>query len=173
MDRNGRVDRWLLLSAIVSILVVVLVGTALAGSGPATKTVSITKVSKDANRALSKAGQAIQIARTTGKQQGPKGDMGPKGDAGPRGPSGVSGFEIVEAATAENSSDTKEEVVSCPAGKRVFGGGASVEGPALSSVAIDLSAPGSNNSWEAGAHEHTATGSSWELVVYAICGNAS
>jgi hypothetical protein len=85
----------------------------------------------------------------------------------------VSGLVIVEAATSESSADTKEEEVSCPAGKRVFGGGARVEGPAFASVAIDLNGPGSDTSWEAGAHEHTATGSGWELVVYAICGNAS
>jgi len=166
-------DRWAMIVVAAGILVLALVGTAVAGAGSATTSVSITKVSKRASKALGKANAAIRIARNTSKQQGPKGDAGPKGDTGPQGPAGVSGLEIVEAATPESSSDTKEAEVSCPPGKRVFGGGARVEGPAFDSVALDLNGPASDTGWEAGAHEHTATGGAWELVVYAICGNAS
>lgn len=183
MSRNGRMGRWPMIGAATSILVLALVGSAVAGSGPATKSGAIIKISKRTNKALSrankslgKATRAIRIARR--KQQGPKGDTGPKGDRGPKGnpgapgPAGVSGLEIVEAATLESSTDAKEVEVSCPAGKRIFGGGARAEGPAFDSIAIDLNGPGSDTTWEAGAHEHSATAAGWELVVYAICGKA-
>lgn len=183
MGRNGGKGRWRMVGIATSVLVLALVGSAVAGSGSATKSGSIIKVSKraliKANKSLRKANRALRIARNRSKQQGPKGDTGPKGDIGPKGDTGahgsagVSGLEIVEAATPESSADAKEEGISCPAGKRVFGGGARVEGPALDFIAIDLNGPGSDTTWEAGAHEHNATGAGWVLVVYAICGNAS
>jgi hypothetical protein len=51
-----------MIGAAAGILVLALVGTAVAGSGQATKSVSITKVSKKANKALAKANKAIRIA---------------------------------------------------------------------------------------------------------------
>jgi len=184
MNRASRIRRWPTISAAAVVLVLALVGTAIAESGPATTSASIARVSKrasqvlrKANRALHRANMAVRIARDTSKQQGPKGDtgsQGPKGDTGAQGPPGVSGLQIVETATTENSENEKEGEVSCPPGKRVFGGGASVESEeeGYESVAIDLSAPSSDTGWVAAAHEHTATVEGWELVVYAICGNA-
>ena len=172
MDRIGRVRRWPAISAAVLALLVALVGTAIAESGPATTSVSIVKISK---RALARANKAIRIARKTSKQSGPKGDtgvQGPKGNTGSQGPPGVSGLQTVGAASEENSENSKIVGVSCPPGKRVFGGGAAVEGPAFASVAIDLNSPGSDTSWFAAAHEHDETPDDWELQVYAICGNA-
>lgn len=171
MFRNRAKLRWPSVVAIVLILVAALVGTAIAESGSAT--ISVSTLGKKVNKAVAKANRALQIARSTSKQPGPAGAQGAKGDAGPQGPPGVSGLVIVEAATALNSTDTKEEGVSCPAGKRVFGGGATVEGSGFTSVAIDLTQPDSDSSWLAAAHEHDATAETWELQVYAICGNAS
>lgn len=173
MFKNGS-RRWPSVVAVVGVLLAALVGTAIAESGPAT--ISAAKLGKKLNKALAKANRAIRIARNTSKQRGPQGlagAPGARGDAGPQGPPGVSGVVIVEASTALDSSNTKEEEVSCPAGKRVFGGGAAAEGPGFQSVAIDLTQPGSGSSWFAAAHEHDATGEGWELQVYAICGNAS
>jgi hypothetical protein len=173
MFKNGS-RRWPSVVAVVGVLCAALVGTAIAESGPAT--FSAAKLDKKLNIALAKANRAIRIARNTSKQKGPQGlagAPGAKGDTGLQGPPGVSGLVIVEAATALNSNNTKEEEVNCPAGKRVFGGGATAEGPGFESVAIDLTQPGSDSSWLGAAHEHDATGESWELQVYAICGNAS
>jgi hypothetical protein len=174
MLRNGSRMRWPSVAAVVLVMVAALVGTAIAESGSAT--ISASKLGKKVNKAFAKANQAIRIARNTSKQKGPQGPAGAqglKGDTGPQGAPGVSGVVIVEAATALNSSDAKEEEVTCPPGKRVFGGGATAEGPGFSSVAIDLTQPGSDTSWLAAAHEHAATAEAWELQVYAICGNAS
>lgn len=106
------------------------------------------------------------------KLRGPQGASGPQGAQGPQGSPGVSGLEIVEASTAFDSEDSKEEEVSCPPGKRVFGGGAAVEG-AFTFVAIDFNGPDGDSTWRGAAHEHDATANPWEVVVFAICGNAS
>jgi len=175
MKRIGRAKRWSAVSVAVVALLATAVGTAIAESGTATTSVSIRKVSKQARRALGRSNRAIRIARGASAQSGPKGDTGapgPKGDTGPQGPPGVSGLELVEASTEEDAEDEKEESVECPPGKRVFGGGALVEG-AYASVAIDLNAPDGESGWSAAAHEHTATAEGWQLFVYAICGNAS
>jgi hypothetical protein len=172
MRLNGR---WPAIGVAVGAALLALVGTAIAESGPATTSASVAKALKQANKASRKATKAIRIARRTSKQQGPKGNtgpQGPKGDAGPQGAPGVSGLVIVEAATPSDSVNTKEEGVECPAGKRVFGGGAIVEG-AFTFVAVDLSAPVSATTWLAAAHEHDETAEDWELQVYAICGNAT
>jgi len=174
MLRNGSKMRWPSVVAVVLVLVAALVGTAIAESGSAT--ISASKLGKKVNKAVAKANRAIRIARSTSKQRGPAGTpgaQGAKGDPGPQGSPGVSGLVIVEASTALNATDTKGEEVNCPAGKRVFGGGATAEGPGFTSVAIDLTQPGSDSSWLAAAHEHDATAEAWELQVYAICGNAS
>lgn len=182
MSKNGS-RRWPSVAAVVLVLLAVLVGTAIAESGSAKSSASklgktLNRLNKKLNRALVKANRAERIARRTRKQlpqgpPGPQGEKGDKGDTGPQGAPGVSGVVIVEAATELNSTNTKEEGVECPPGKRVFGGGAAVEGPGFTSVAVDLTQPGSDSSWVAAAHEHDATTESWELQVYAICGNAS
>lgn len=171
MNRNARMRRWPSIAAAVGALLLALVGTAIAKSGPATTSVSITKVSKKANKALRKASRAIRIARSTSKQSGPQGATGPRGATGPQGPAGVSGLVIVEAETTEDTTNEKFEEAECPPGKRVLGGGANVTGD-YASVALDLSGPESNTSWSAAAHEHAVAGP-WGLQVYAICGNAS
>jgi len=175
MKRIGRIKRLPGISVVVVALLATAAGTAIAESGPATTSVSVRKLSKQTRRALGRANKAITIARRTGKEIGPKGDtgaQGPRGNAGSQGPPGVSGLVVVEAATEEDAENTKEESVQCPPGKRVFGGGALVEG-AFTFVAIDLTVPDGDSGWSAAAHEHTATAEGWQLIVYAICGNAT
>ena len=66
--------------------------------------------------------------------QGPKGDKGDKGDKGPTGPVGISGYEVVvlTGTVAANSSKTLQP--RCPAGKKVLGGAATVQGSGFSGV---------------------------------------
>jgi hypothetical protein len=92
---------------------------------------------------------------------GPTGPAGPKGDtgaastvAGPKGDTGASGVSgwvrIVSSTTAATSTAT------CPAGKKVLGGGASGN--------VESSYPGSDTTWTA-----TATLSSKTVTAYVIC----
>lgn len=60
--------------------------------------------------------------------QGPQGATGPQGPAGPAGPPGVSGYEMVEATFVVPAGGFVRNTVSCPAGKKVLGGGAQVVG---------------------------------------------
>jgi hypothetical protein len=66
--------------------------------------------------------------------QGPKGDKGDKGDKGPTGLVGISGYEVVvlTGTVAGNSSTTLQP--RCPAGKKVLGGAATVQGSGFSGV---------------------------------------
>ena len=59
---------------------------------------------------------------------GPTGPTGPQGPTGPAGPPGVSGYEIVEATFDVPAGGFVRNSVSCPAGKKVLGGGAQVVG---------------------------------------------
>ena len=79
---------------------------------------------------------------------GPEGDTGAAGAAGA---AGVSGWvRIVSSTTAATSTAT------CPAGKKVLGGGAS--GP------VESSYPSSDTVWTA-----TATSPSRSVTAYVIC----
>jgi hypothetical protein len=94
--------------------------------------------------------------------QGPKGDKGDKGDTGAV---GVSGLELVESSTSSSTGDVKQGVASCPAGKRVLGGG----GRAPSTVAIWMSRPADNGTqWIAGGREVSDSGS-WAMTAWAVC----
>jgi hypothetical protein len=61
---------------------------------------------------------------------GPSGPAGPVGPAGARGPSGVSGWEYRTARMDVRSGGNWETwAVNCPAGKKPFGGGVSIDSP--------------------------------------------
>ncbi|HMJ73682.1 MAG TPA: hypothetical protein VK471_09995 [Solirubrobacterales bacterium] len=121
-------------------------------------------------------------------QKGQKGDKGQKGEAGPRGPAGangVSGYEIVnqtfKEVFIENSGGmrglSEVKTVSCPAGKRVIGGGTNLGTNPLQngqqrSVSVSLSGPnGTGTGWSVQLfnNETTGGGTSLDLQVYAIC----
>jgi hypothetical protein len=81
----------------------------------------------------------------------------------------VSGVTTQRAASATDTGRTKGPVVAqCPAGRRIVGGGAAVDGVS-SGVAIVRSSPDAND-WVAVASAYGRTGAPWRLVVTAICG---
>jgi hypothetical protein len=87
----------------------------------------------------------------------------------PTAPAGVAGLEILNVATALDSSSPKSAVVNCPAGKRVIGGGARATGGGAVEVAVSEAYPTSAAQWTTLAREVNATGASWTLTAYAFC----
>jgi hypothetical protein len=104
---------------------------------------------------------------------GATGPAGPAGPAGPQGPAGLSGVERVEFTSPLNSATTRNVLIACPAGKRLIGGGARLNGVILDDVALQWSFPDNDNVYRARAAEVVATGGSWSLTVFAICATAS
>ncbi len=135
--------------------------------------------------------------------QGPRGDQGPRGPKGQKGEkgqrgeagakgatgaSGVSGYEVVnqtfKEVFIENSGGMRglSEVksVSCPAGKRVIGGGTNLGTNATQngqqrSVTVSLNGPnGAGTAWSVQLfnEEVSGGGTSIDLQVYAICASA-
>lgn len=80
----------------------------------------------------------------TWNMEGPAGPSGPAGPKGPAGPSGISGYEIVSHQVFLPPG-TANVHVECPTGKKVLGGGFSIETP--TDVRLFSSAPsdGSGN----------------------------
>jgi hypothetical protein len=104
---------------------------------------------------------------------GEKGDKGDKGDRGDPGPVGVSGYEIVTQAVAANT--TLHEVsVSCPSGKRAFGGGVGTNTWTLNAgpyvVSSNPNAQGTR--WDVRMAFQSASGSA-TVTAYAVCGTVS
>jgi hypothetical protein len=124
-------------------------------------------------------------------QKGQKGDKGAKGDTGAKGPAGadgVSGYEVVsqtfKEVFIENSGGmrglSEVKTVSCPAGKRVIGGGTNLgtnlaQNGQQRSVSVSLSGPnGTGTGWSVQLfnNETTGGGTSIDLQVYAICASS-
>ena len=103
----------------------------------------------------------------------PAGPTGPAGPAGPAGPPGVSGLERVEVTSPTSSTVTRTASMPCPAGKRLLGGGARLNGTILDNVAIQLSYPGDDNTYVARAAEIQVNPGTWSLTVFAICAVAA
>jgi hypothetical protein len=97
---------------------------------------------------------------------------GPTGPQGPVGSPGLSAVERVEASSPNNSTTPKVVQITCPAGKRLIGGGARVNGGSPK-VALWASFPDNDNIYRANASETDAFIPSWSLTVYAICAVAS
>jgi len=97
----------------------------------------------------------------------------PAGPAGPQGPPGVSAREQVGAESAQNSTPTRTVTVTCPAGKKVLGGGVEISGPGRNRVSTTENHAVGDNGWEAEAFEVVATPATWKLVVSAICANVT
>jgi hypothetical protein len=98
---------------------------------------------------------------------------GPTGPAGPAGPPGLSGVERVETTSVMNSGQFKSAFLACPAGKRLVGGGARINGGTNFPVALIQSFPDNDNVWRASARESSATNVSWSLTVFAVCALAT
>ena len=100
-----------------------------------------------------------------GPGQLPAGATGPQG---PAGAPGVSAVERVETSSPNNSTTPKVVQIACPAGKRLLGGGARVNGGSPK-VALWASFPDNDNIYRANASETDVFVPSWSLTVYAIC----
>jgi hypothetical protein len=120
--------------------------------------------------------------------KGDKGQKGDKGDKGATGAAGVSGYEVVnqtfKEVFIENSGSprglSEVKTVSCPAGKRVIGGGSDLGTNATQNgrqrqVTVSLSAPnGTGTAWSVQLFNNSTTiDTSIDLRVYAICANVS
>ena len=123
---------------------------------------------------LSRAARGILAGRAGASgPQGPKGERGDRGDRGPAGPPGSSGLEVVTADRTVVDQVFNAAEVSCPAGKKVLGGGgtpstyAGPEGPFL---VWSTPTPGLNG-WRVG--EGRVKAGDWTVRVYVICANAS
>jgi hypothetical protein len=81
----------------------------------------------------------------------------------------MSGEVFVTADSGSNSNTVKSQSVSCPGGKQLLGGGASVS-TTSSSLAITRSSPSSDlKTWTAEAQETAAFAGNWRVTAYAIC----
>jgi hypothetical protein len=114
---------------------------------------------------------------------GPKGDPGApgaKGDPGAQGAPGISGYEIVHSVSPADSSTTKFVWATCPAGKKVLGGGAFIF-PGLDDnnrdtapIMLHASTPNRDSpTWFAQASEITTYNFDWVIHVHAICANVT
>jgi hypothetical protein len=97
--------------------------------------------------------------------QGPKGDKGDKGD---RGAVGVSGYEIVRASVVVPPNTQTAAQATCPSGKKVLGGAASVqEVPTGVSIHTQVTEVGASSSYDAIFTNASAV--SRQLNATAIC----
>jgi Collagen triple helix repeat (20 copies) len=100
---------------------------------------------------------------------GPAGATGATGPTGPAGSNGVSGYERVMGSTAsiDTGGNTASTVTaSCPAGKKVVGGG--VTATNALGVAIGASAPTSDTTWSVSASVGFS-GTPANITAYAVC----
>ncbi|HXR30264.1 MAG TPA: collagen-like protein [Solirubrobacterales bacterium] len=119
--------------------------------------------------------------------KGAKGDKGAKGEKGATGAAGVSGYEVVSqtfkevfVVKSEGQRGLSEvKTVDCPGSKRAIGGGADLGTNAAQSgqqrqVNVSLSAPnGTGSGWSVQLFNSTATDTSIDLRVFAICANVT
>ena len=96
----------------------------------------------------------------------------PAGPAGPTGPAGLSGVERVDTTSASNSVTSKTQATTCPAGKRLLGGGVRLN-PLLAQLNVQQAYPDNDNVFRATVREVTATAANWSITVFAVCGTAS
>src|SRR5215813_8566607 len=78
--------------------------------------------------------------------------------------SGLSGLELVNAVSAQDSSSPKVLLITCPAGVRVTGAAAT-----NGDIVVNESYASSATQWTVRAIESTAVGTSWMLSGQAAC----
>lgn len=101
---------------------------------------------------------------------GATGPAGPAGPAGAAGAVGISDYEIVSGASASGSGTVQGANVSCPAGKKAIGGGATTSVGAVGGPMIQRSRPFDNGGgWEATGVESAAYAGNWTTTAWAIC----
>jgi collagen triple helix repeat protein len=103
--------------------------------------------------------------------QGPAGQQGPQGLQGPQGPAGpggITGWEFVNKGTLVPADGNEHMVVNCPAGKKVLGGGVTVDSSAKNWPRLQYSGPaGVATGWE--ARIDNSDGLAFTAYVWAIC----
>ena len=106
--------------------------------------------------------------------QGPAGPAGAAGAQGAQGAAGVSGYErkFVIAGPFDSSSPKTGEA-SCPAGKKLLGGGGRLHHlqAAPPPIAIQESYAVDGDTWRVIGAEISPTAVNWEPVVIITCGN--
>ena len=104
----------------------------------------------------------------------PAGSPGPKGDKGDAGPPGLSGYELVTGRSDVTNQIHNSVLVSCPAGKKVIGGGGATAGGIVPGDGpyLTVSQPSVDGTrWLVETARATSGGS--VLIGYAICANVS
>jgi hypothetical protein len=84
----------------------------------------------------------------------------------------LSGLEKIDSTSASNSVSPKTQTTTCPAGKRLLGGGVRLN-PTLNQLVVQQSFPDNDNIYRVTVREVTATVSAWSITVYAVCATAS
>ena len=98
--------------------------------------------------------------------------QGAKGDKGDPGAPGLSGVQVVSAQKNIVNASFGAHSVSCPAGKRVLGGGVRTNVVvAGAGPYVYNSQPNGNNGWE--AEMAALPAKSWTMTVFAVCANVS
>ena len=110
--------------------------------------------------------------------RGPQGPQGPpglqgirgeKGDTGAQGAPGLSGYQQFDDYSAFDSTTPKTANAFCPAGMKVIGGGATING-ADGNIALKVDIPRSNGSgWISTAYETAPEAGNWNVNARAIC----
>lgn len=96
------------------------------------------------------------------------GPQGPKGDTGPAGPAGLSELEIVTAQSVnDNLAGLKTATASCPAGKKVVGGGAAIQSSPVFPITQSSPLPDLSG-WKAQGYAG-GSGAFWAVIAYAVC----
>jgi hypothetical protein len=143
------------------------------GSVPASK---LTKQARAAlhgtrgPRGLPGAPGAVGPRGATGLQgpKGDKGDTGPTGVSGPAG--GLAGYEWTTSQNTYLSVQDSGLVATCPAGKKIIGGGWHPEGGLNTNVQPYWSGPVSDTQWSVFFHVSSAPTT---VVATAICATAA
>ena len=133
-----------------------------------TKTACNSKLEVPLNWSQTGPQGAIGATGVTGSA-GPAGPTGPAGAAGAAGANGVSGLEIVSSSSALDSSSSKTQDVTCPAGKVVIAGGINTSLNVMSEQDAE-SFPLSATTWHVAA-TNVGTAPVWELHAFATCVN--
>jgi hypothetical protein len=85
-------------------------------------------------------------------------------------------YQVIKAATANNSTGSKSITATCPAGQRLIGGGARITGLIVNeglTVSFPVVSP-QPNQWTASAHEvNSSLAGNWALEAYALCSTTS
>jgi hypothetical protein len=109
--------------------------------------------------------------------QGPQGPVGPQGATGAtgaQGPSGISGYEIVsqttKSVTLAAAGGFQTFYVSCPAGKKVLGGGNRLD-KQTGIWTVQDSIATSDTTWGVGIGNTGASSITGDVTVSAICAN--